>query len=110
MKQCFDSEDQDNTLTMCLLHLHLLLHKVRYAAPFDLWDNSIIPLILTAAVEEKLAEVRSLLDELRLQLMAAQSDKAMLESTFAAEKAELLRTVHEKVEEKTVRNLLFVIQ
>lgn len=57
-----------------------------------------------------MAEVRSLLDELRLQLMAAQSDKAMLESTFAAEKAELLRTVHEKVEEKTVRNLLFVIQ
>lgn len=54
--------------------------------------------------------MRSLLDELRLQLMAAQSDKAMLESTFAAEKAELLRTVHEKVEEKTVRNLLFVIQ
>jgi len=53
------------------------------------------------APEEKLAEVRSLLDELRLQLMASQSDKAMLESTFAAERAELLRTIHEKVEEKT---------
>lgn len=50
-----------------------------------------------------MAEVRSLLDELRLQLMAAQSDKAMLESTFETEKAELLRTIHEKIDEKTVR-------
>ncbi|KAI8580413.1 hypothetical protein K450DRAFT_43962 [Umbelopsis ramanniana AG] len=53
------------------------------------------------AQEEKMAEVRSLLDELRLQLMAAQSDKAMLESTFETEKAELLRTIHEKIKEKT---------
>ncbi|KAI9282830.1 mitotic checkpoint protein-domain-containing protein [Umbelopsis sp. AD052] len=53
------------------------------------------------AQEEKMAEVRSLLDELRLQLMAAQSDKAMLESSFETEKAELLRTIHEKINEKT---------
>lgn len=54
-----------------------------------------------------MAEVRSLLDELRLQLMAAQSDKAMLESTFETEKAELLRTIHEKIDEKTVRAALY---
>jgi hypothetical protein len=41
--------------------------------------------------------------------MASQSDKAMLESTFAAERAELLRTIHEKVEEKTVGYISLLI-
>jgi hypothetical protein len=49
------------------------------------------------------------LDELRLQLMAAQSDKAMLESTFETEKAELLRTIQEKIHEKTVRDIVYLL-